>query len=210
LSGRRSAGHSDRSADGFGTIDAFTLGMTLAKAAVVSFAAFVVGCNSCPTVPEINYDRSVAGQLTYQLPSAGPTSTELGPSSSFDVKPDSSGAYPGETTFTFLPDDPSRVMLRAVFVVRLAPGGASEIDLTDDNASLTMYVPGEPPPIAYHGVSGHLTLSGIDATCKFSCPLRVRGTVTVSATGPNDEVFAVTSGTFVANDTVHDKELCQG
>jgi hypothetical protein len=84
-----------------------------------------------------------------------------------------------------------------------------EIDLTDEDASLTVRVPVALLTISYHGVSGHLSFQGIRATCPDPCPLRAHGTLTVSATGPNEEVFALTSGTFVANDTVYDTGMCQ-
>jgi|KBSMisStaDraftv2_1062788.scaffolds.fasta_scaffold227864_2 hypothetical protein len=179
----------------------------------VASSVFALGCNSCPTIQGIKQDRTVTGRLTYQLAGADPTTGDIGPLGSFVLPRDGSGTYTGEVDFGLAPDEPSPVTGRPAFAARLvvhvAPGGASETDLSDDNAILTVSLSGA-PPIAYHGVSGHLSLRGIDWTCQFLCLVRASGTLTVSAAGPNQEVFALSSATLVAADSEDDTQICQG
>jgi len=182
--------------------------MTRILSLLIASSVLGLGCG-CPTQKGINSDRRVTGQLTYQPPGAAATTGDLAAASGFSMNADSAGAYPGEVAFTLTPDQASAFPLR--LVVSLAPAAASdEVDLTDSNASLTVHVPTPPSVITYHGVGGHLSIQGIDTSCGLACPLRAHGTLTVSATGSNDEVFALTAGTFVANDTVYDTGICQG
>jgi hypothetical protein len=185
----------------------------LAIALIAAAALLGVGCG-CHTVQGIKQARKVTGQLTYQLPGAAPATAALASSASFMVQSDLYGAYPGDVAFTFSPDDPSvQATNPASYYVRLvvgvAPGGPSEVDLTDANSTLTVSLPATPSPMAYTGVTGHLSLQGIDATCGEACPLRAHGTLTISATGPNSEIFALASGQFAANDSTYDTGMCQ-
>lgn len=190
----------------------FTTASPFLFPAIIAASVFGLGCG-CPTIQEFKADRKVTGQLRYQLPGAAPTTGDLAPFSTFGVFPGASGAYPdGEIAFDLEPDEPSRVTNPAAFaarlVVPLVPAGASEIELGDDAASLTAYT-SAPTRAVYHGLTGHLSIQWIDSTCGTQCPLHMRGTVTVSATGPTDEVFEVTSGTFVAADGLYDTGRCQ-
>jgi hypothetical protein len=170
-----------------------------------------LGCG-CPTIQGIKEDRTVTGRLTYQLAGADPTTGDIAPLGYFALGRDFSGDYSGEVTFGLTPGERSQVTnapaFAARFVVNVVPGGASETDLNDDNASLVVSMSGA-PPIAYHDVSGHLSLPGIDWTCRYDCLVRTRGTLAVSATGPNQEVFALGSGTLVAADSEDDMQICQ-
>jgi hypothetical protein len=138
---------------------------------------------------------------------------DLGGPASFSVNAGPSGEYPGEVAFTLVDDGSSdgttRPALQAQLVVRVASRVASqEIDLTDDDASLTVRFPDQWTPIPYHGLAGHLSLQEIDTSCQYNCLLRARETLAISATGPDDEAFALPSGSFVANDTFYEYPVC--
>lgn len=178
---------------------------------VILSSVLGAGCG-CPTRQGIKPVRAVSGHLTYQPPDAAPVTGDLGPTASFDTLAEVSGGHPDEIVFSLSPYDTSQGVnpptVRARLIIPVGLRVASqELDLTDDNT--TLMVTGPPAPATYHGLTGHLTLQGLDTTCQFSCPLRAHGTVAVSAAGPNDEVFALTSGTFAANDETYDYELCQ-
>jgi hypothetical protein len=181
-------------------------GLTL----VITSLVVGAGCDCATTAQTLNPDRKVAGYLTYQPPGASPAMDDLG-AAFFSVLEDPSGS-PNEVAFTLAPAsargmDPAPFWVW--FVVDFAPRVASqELDLTGENASVTAFQFTPDMPIRYHGVRGHLSLQGIDPTCRLACPFRIHGTVAVSATGPNDETFALTSATFRANDTVSEQRVC--
>lgn len=178
-------------------------------AVVVAASVLGLGCG-CPTHPQIKADRKVTGQLTYQRPGEVPMTGDLAPLSGFDVTRQGSGASADSTfAFTFEPDGASRgtSSFSARLVVPLVPTTDSEIELGDEVASLTGHTGAV--PAVYHALTGHLSVRWTDSTCQTDCPLQTQGTVTVSATGPDEEVFEVTSGAFVAADTFRDVEICQ-
>lgn len=181
---------------------------------VLTVAVLGAGCgDSCHDQQAIREDRKVTGQLTYQPPGAAPAVADLGGPASFSVNAGPAGEYPGAVAFTLTDDGSSdgttRPIFQAQLVVRVASRVASqEIDLTDDDGSLTVRFPDQWIPIPYHGLAGHLSLEGIDTSCQYNCLLRARGTLAISATGPNEEAFALTSGTFVANDTFYEYRVC--
>jgi len=178
---------------------------------VLACSILGLGCG-CPTLEGTRADRKVSGHLTYQLPDTGPTTDDIG-GGSFSVGSDVSSVYLDEVDFGLEPGERSQVTNPPPFAARLSvhvpAGGASEIDLSDDNVILTVHLSAMPAPIAYHAVGGHLSIHGIDWTCQFDCLLRASGTLTVSATGPNEEVFELSAGTFVANDTHYDTGMCK-
>ena len=182
-----------------------------ALAFIAAASILGLGCG-CPTLEGTRQDRKVTGRLTYQPPGADPTTGDIG-AGSFALGSDLSGVYPSEIDFVLEPGQRSDVTRPAPFAARLSvhlpPGGASEIDLSDDNVILTVHLSAMPAPIAYHAVGGHLSVQGIDWTCQFDCLLRASGTLTASATGPNEEVFELSAGTFVANDTHYDTGMCK-
>ena len=176
-------------------------------ALVIAASSLGLGCNECPTTRRYKEDHEVTGQLSYQGPRAASTAGELAPFSGFEVG-FGSAAFPGTSfTFTFAVAALSR---SAIFSARLevpsAPAGASEIELDDDVASLTIHT--GTGDAVFHGLTGHLQWG--DSNCQTNCPLQMRGTITVSATGPDQEVFEVTSGAFVADDSFYYVQVCQG
>jgi hypothetical protein len=174
---------------------------------VIAASALGLGCDDCPTTRQVMFDHEVTGQLSYQGPGAASTTGDLAPFSGFDVG-GGSAAYPGISfTFTFAVAAPSRsTIFSARLVVGSVPAGASEIELGDDVASLTIHTAAGDE--VYHALTGRL--QWVDSTCQTNCPLDIRGTVTVSATGPDQELFTVTSGAFVAADTIYEAQICQG
>jgi len=177
---------------------------------LTAVAATALGaCSDCTTVKIDEPDRRVAGQLTYQAPGADPATADIGTGSSFDVNRDASGANPGTVHFRLVPAETlpgtTRPAFEARLVVDVSAGPTSqEIDLTDDDARLSVPSTGASGAIAYHGVTGHLSIRDLDYVCGPVCVLHAQGSLTVSATGPNGEPFALAAGTFVANDTIED------
>jgi hypothetical protein len=177
---------------------------------LTAVAATALGaCSDCTTVKIDEPDRKVAGQLTYQAPGAAPAMGDIGTGSSFDVNTDPSATNPGMVHFTLVPAETlpgtTRPAFEARLVVDVSPGPTSqEIDLTDDDASLSVPPTGAAGTISYHGVTGHLSIRDLNYVCAPVCLLHAQGSLTVSATGPNGEAFALPAGTFVANDTIED------
>jgi len=167
------------------------------------------GCSDCTRAKIDEPDRKVAGQLTYQAPGAAPAQGALGTGSGFDVNRDPSGANPGMVHFTLVSAETFPGTTRPSFEARLVvdvPAGptSQEIDLTDGDARLSVPSADGTTAAAYHGVTGHLSIRDLDYECGSVCVLHAQGSLTIAATGPNGEPFALAAGTFVAKDRIED------
>jgi hypothetical protein len=167
-------------------------------------AVVAAGC-ACEKVKAIRYDQQFAGTLRYQASGAAAMEAAF---QGMNIRYSEVGRSTTDTPSLALGiiDLDSAIGVGFRLVINNVTNGPAEIDLDDARATLTAFSPLATP---YSGVAGHLSVQSLSASCiAGTCALKARGTVTFSATGPEDQTLQVSNGTFTADDERHDTDEC--